>query len=125
MKRRLTGDGGSTVGPMDAYGVEATSETQKWRRRDPEIDPKEKEQCSFVFFFQWQCMNGKGDRLMKRPPWSPCPYRQFVCCDISACMLLLLMMMSIFCMVCVFFIILPAYVILGSLNYCQYDARAV
>eukprot|EP00890_Picochlorum_soloecismus_P003898 jgi/Picsp_1/4509/NSC_06730-R1_---NA--- len=62
---------------MDAYGVEATSETQKWRRRDPEIDPKEKEQCSFGFFFQWQCMNGKGDRLMKRPPWSPCPYRQF------------------------------------------------
>eukprot|EP00890_Picochlorum_soloecismus_P003866 jgi/Picsp_1/4480/NSC_06701-R1_---NA--- len=43
---------------MDAYGVEATSETQKWRRKDPEIDPKEKEQC----------MNGKGDRLMKRPP---------------------------------------------------------
>lgn len=54
----MTGDGGSTVGPMDAYGVEATSETQKWRRKDPEIDPKEKEQC----------MNGKGDRLMKRPP---------------------------------------------------------
>eukprot|EP00890_Picochlorum_soloecismus_P001876 jgi/Picsp_1/268/NSC_00267-R1_---NA--- len=43
---------------MDAYGVEATSETQKWRRKDPEIDPKEKEHC----------MNGKGDRLMKRPP---------------------------------------------------------
>jgi hypothetical protein len=42
---------------MDAYGVEATSETQKRRRRDPEIDPKEKEQC----------MNGKGDRLMKGP----------------------------------------------------------
>jgi hypothetical protein len=36
--RRLTGEGGSTVGQMDAYGVEATSETQKWRRRDSEID---------------------------------------------------------------------------------------
>ena len=47
-------------------------------------------------------------------------FRQFVCCDLSACMMLLLllvmMMMSRFCIVCVFFITLPAYVILGSLN---------
>ena len=79
---------------MDAYGVEATSETQKWRRRDPEIDPKEKEQC----------MNGKGDRLMKGPLVTLPVFRQFVCCDLSACMLLffmllvVMMMSSRFCM---------------------------
>ena len=48
-------------------------------------------------------------------------FRQFVCCDLSACMLLffmllVVMMMMSRCIVCVFFITLPAYVILGSLN---------
>eukprot|EP00890_Picochlorum_soloecismus_P004431 jgi/Picsp_1/498/NSC_00496-R1_---NA--- len=52
-------DGGSTANPMDAYGEEATPETQEWRKRNQKIDTERREGA----MYEWQ-----GRPPLERPP---------------------------------------------------------
>jgi len=63
-------------------------------------------------------MNGKGDRLMKRPPdhLALLDSLYVVISPLVCCFMLMMMMTSRFYIVCFFFITLPAYFILCSLK---------